>query len=364
MTGLARSWWVPPLALLFAVGSAGANGAGNGAERDVVVPAVVLASLAALTVLLHRWPAAAIGGNAILVTAYFTLGYADGPIHLTVPLAAFVVAVHRVPREWWPWTVAAMALVTVGQAFRPASGEQGWQETTWRILGEAAMIAAAAAIGTALRARREARDDRVQRAAVEERLRMAQELHDGVGHGLALIAMQAGVALHVLDKNPVKARQSLETIRDQSREALDQLRSELARMSGGSAPRRPAPGVNALYGLVERIRAGGLRVELTVAAGDLPAPVDQAAYVVVQESLTNVLRHAQATRASVALERNEDQVLVLVADDGRGEAVAGQDGGMGIPGMRSRVEALGGRLEAGRTPEGFRVRAVLPVGSP
>jgi signal transduction histidine kinase len=363
MTGLARSWWVLPLVVLFAVGSAGANGAGTGAERDLVVPAVVLAVLAVLSVLLHPWPAAAIGGNAILVAAYFALGYADGPIYLTVPLAAFVVAVQRVPRDWWPWTVGALALIAVGQAVRPASGDRGWQETAWRMLGEVAMTAAAGAIGTALRARREARDDRVQRAATEERLRMVQELHDGVGHGLALIAMQAGVALHVLDKEPAKARQSLETIRDQSREALDQLRSELARMSRGSAPRRPAPGVDGLDALVERIRAGGLQVDLAVAAGDLRDPVDQAAYVVVQESLTNVLRHAQATRASVVLERNEDRVTVTVTDDGQGGAVTGQDGGMGIPGMRSRVEALGGTLEAGRTPEGFRVRAVIPVGS-
>jgi signal transduction histidine kinase len=107
-----------------------------------------------------------------------------------------------------------------------------------------------------------------------------------------------------------------------------------------------------------------LQVDLTVAAGDLPGPVDHAAYVVVQESLTNVLRHARATRAAVALERLDDRLVVTVADDGHGAAGTGQDGGMGISGMRSRVKALGGTLEAGRTSEGFRVRAVLPVGSP
>jgi signal transduction histidine kinase len=192
---------------------------------------------------------------------------------------------------------------------------------------------------------------------------MAQDLHDGVGHGLALIAMQAGVALHVLDKDPAKARQSLETIRDQSREALDELRAEVARMSGESAPRRPAPGVGRLAALVERVRAGGLRVDLSVAARDLPDRVDHAAYLVVQESLTNVLRHAQATRATVTLERLDDRLVVTVADDGHGGAVTGQDGGMGISGMRSRVEAIGGTLEAGRTSEGFRVQAVLPVGA-
>jgi len=162
MTGLARSWWVLPLAVLVAVGTAGANGAGDGAQRDLVLPAVVLAVLAVLTVLFHRWPATAIGGNATLVAAYFALGYADGPIYLTVPLASFVVANHRVPREWWPWSVGAVSLVAVGQAVRAATGDQGWHETAWQMLGAAAITAAAGAIGTALRARREARGDRVQ----------------------------------------------------------------------------------------------------------------------------------------------------------------------------------------------------------
>ena len=193
---------------------------------------------------------------------------------------------------------------------------------------------------------------------------MAQDLHDGVGHGLAVIAMQAGVALHVLDKEPAKARQSLEAIRDQSREALDELRAELARMAGQPAPRRPAAGVDGITALVERVRAAGLRVDLNAVTGELPEPVDHAAYVVVQESLTNVLRHAQATLATVSLERLDDRLVITVADDGHDGGVAGQDGGMGISGMRSRVEALGGMLEAGRTTEGFRVRAVLPVESP
>ena len=364
VSGLARSWWVLALAVLAAAGSAGANGAGNGAQGGLVVPAVVLAVLAVLTVLLHRWPVAAIAGNAALVTAYFALGYADGPIYLSMPLATFVVASHRVPRDWWPWSVGAVFLIAGGQAARAVLGGRGWQDTAWQMLGEAAMTAAAGAIGTALRARREARHDRVQRAASEERLRMAQDLHDGVGHRLAVIAMQAGVALHVLDKEPAKARQSLETIRDQSRDALDELRAELARMSGDSPQRRPAPGIDGLAALVERVRAGGLRVDLNVAAGDLPGSVDHAAYLIVQESLTNVLRHAQATRVAVGLERLDDQVVVTVADDGNGGALTGQDGGMGISGMRSRAEALGGALEAGRSIDGFRIRAVLPVGPP
>ena len=363
MTGLSRSWWVLPLAFLVAAGTAGSNGAGDGAGRDQLMPAVLIAVLAVLTVVFDRWPAVAIGGNGLVVGAYFALGYSDGPIYLTVPLAAFVVAIDRHPREWWTWAAAAVALIAAGQMVRAASGDVEWHQTMWQALGEAAFTVAAGAVGTTLRARREARDDRVQRAATEERLRMAQDLHDGVGHGLAVIAMQAGVALHVLDQEPAKARRSLEAIREQSREALDELRSELARMSGQPAPRRSLPGVDGIAALVDRVRAGGLGVDLTASPGDLPAAVDHAAYVVVQESLTNVLRHARATRATVTLERQGDRLTVTVADDGHGAADAGQDGGMGISGMRSRVEALGGTLEAGRTGDGFQVRASLPVES-
>ena len=148
MSGLTRSWWVLPLAVLIAGGTAGANGAGNQAERDQVVPAVVLATLAVLTLLLRRWPAAAIGGNGVLVAAYFALGYADGPIYLTVPLATFVVALDRRPREWWAWSVGAVSVIAAGQAVRAATGDQGPRETVWQMLGEAALTAAAGAVGT------------------------------------------------------------------------------------------------------------------------------------------------------------------------------------------------------------------------
>lgn len=354
-----------PLALVLAVGTAGANGAERG-EGGVVPGAVALALLAALSLLLRRWPAAAIGGNGVLVGAYFALGYADGPIYLTVPLATLAVAHRTLPRDWWPWSTVAVGLVAIGQGVRAADGASGWRETFWQVLATAAITAAAGALGTALRARREAREDRTQRAATEERLRMAQDLHDGVGHGLAVIAMQAGVALHVLDKEPEKARASLEAIRDLSRESLDALRAELARMSGEPAARRPAPGVADLDSLVDRVRTGGLAVDLRVDVGELPGPVSRTAYAVVQESLTNVLRHARASRASVVLAQDDDRLTLTVTDDGRepASASAGQDGGMGISGMRSRVEALGGTLDAGPGPGGFRVRAVLPVQAP
>jgi signal transduction histidine kinase len=212
---------------------------------------------------------------------------------------------------------------------------------------------------------------------------MAQELHDGVGHGLAVIAMQAGVGLHVLDRDPAAARAALEAIRDSARESLDALRAELAQFSGAQlsgaqfsgaqlsggqpsgepAPRRPRQGVADLDALVDRVRTGGLSVEVTGAPGQLAAPVDAVVYGVVQEGLTNVLRHASATSVQVRLDRSPERLAVTVEDDGRGaDRLTVPDEGMGLRGMRERVRALGGEFSAGPRPAGgFAVRAELPL---
>jgi len=205
---------------------------------------------------------------------------------------------------------------------------------------------------------------------------MAQDLHDGVGHGLAVIAMQAGVGLHVLDSDAAAVRGALEAIRDTSRESLDALRAELTQLAGEPAARQPRPGLGGLEVLVERVRVAGPDVSVTGSARDLPEAVDTAAYAIVQEALTNVLRHSSATKVGVAIGHEVGAVTVVVADNGRGAArdqASHQEGpqeshqadhqqGMGLRGMRARVTALGGSLVAGPSPAGgFEVRAVLPV---
>jgi signal transduction histidine kinase len=192
---------------------------------------------------------------------------------------------------------------------------------------------------------------------------MAQDLHDGVGHGLAVIAMQAGVALHVLDQDPAAARRSLEAIRDTSKESLDALRAELVRLSpmSGPAPRAPRNGLADLEVLAMRIQAGGVAVDLEVEPVEVPAQVGEAGYAVAQEALTNVLRHAHAATARVRVGLDAGALEISVIDDGRG-LVEPSGAGMGITGMRSRVEALGGTLETGPAAErGFRVRALIPL---
>lgn len=194
---------------------------------------------------------------------------------------------------------------------------------------------------------------------------MAQDLHDGVGHGLAVIAMQAGVALHVLEREPERARASLQAIRDTSRESLQALRAELSRLAPGPdepAARRPHNGMADLPGLVGRVRAGGLAVRLDQTHDTVPDAVGTVAYLVVQESLTNVLRHSGASAAEVTT-RVDDAggLLITVIDNGRGGQV---HEGMGIRGMRARVQALGGSIAIGSSPGGFTVRARLPLDGP
>jgi signal transduction histidine kinase len=363
LTASLRVWpWV--LTALLVVGTAAANHAVGSPSPAIL--GVLLATAAMLPTVLpgfgSRW---GVPVGALLLTAgaftgaYFACGYADGPIFLALPAVTFVVAISTPVAQWIRWAVPALVFVALGLAGRYAWWEQdAGHQHFWQAVGAVAIVAATGAIATAARSRMDAHAERVGRAASEERLRMAQDLHDGVGHGLAVIAMQAGVALHVLDRDPAAARESLEAIRATSKEALGALRSELATIAGEPAPRRPTAGVEAIPALVERVRSAGLVVEVIGEPGYLSTDTGAAAYGVVQEALTNVLRHAGASAAQVRWERRADRVVLAVTDDGRGGAV--QDEGMGIGGMRSRVEGIGGTFRAGPGARGFEVVAEMP----
>ena len=349
---LVRRWWLLPLTFVVIAGSIAVN-----LGEPVPVALGVLAVLALF--LVELFPVAVLG-NGLVVGAYFASGGNDGPVFFTLPIAALLAAWTYDVRRWLPYVVGSGVLVWAGLVVRGVRGDE-LDISFWQSFGVGALVAAAAAVGTGARTRRAALRDRQDRAVADEKLRMAQDLHDGVGHGLAVIAMQAGVALHVLDQDPAKARASLEAIRATSKEALDALRSELAAMSGGAAavPRRPAPGLAELPALLDRVRAAGLRVEVVGDPGPVPDPVGEVAYVVVQEALTNVLRYAGADAVTVEWTRAADALVLAVRDDGRGAPV--QDEGMGIGGMRARVARLGGSLRVGpRAGGGFEVVAELP----
>ncbi len=205
-------------------------------------------------------------------------------------------------------------------------------------------------------------EERRRRQASEERLRIATELHDVLGHHLSLINMRAGVGLHLMDRQPEQARAALSTIREASAEALREVKSVLDALYplGEGAPRAPAPGLDRLAHLTSD---AALPVH-TVVSGvrrEVPAEIDRAAYRIVQEALTNVRRHAGPhPSATVVIEYREDCVMVQVDDDGHTASPIGE--GSGVAGMRERATALGGKLEAGPLLDGgWRVSARLPI---
>jgi signal transduction histidine kinase len=244
-----------------------------------------------------------------------------------------------------------------------------------------AVFAAAWALGDGLRSRRaylaevEARaehaereqEERARRAVAEEQARIARELHDVVSHNVSVMVVQAAAGGDVFATHPERAREALASIESTGREALAELRRLLGVVRPAEENPRPGfvpqPGLVRLPELVEQVAAAGLEVELTVAGepGDLPAGVDLSAYRIVQEALTNTLKHARASKADVTLRYGDASLELEVLDDGSGTGAGGT--GRGIIGMRERAALFGGELLAGPRPSGgFAVRAKLPLG--
>ena len=222
--------------------------------------------------------------------------------------------------------------------------------------------------------RAETQRQQAARSVVEERLRLAQELHDVVAHPMSVIAVQAGMGAHVIDQRPADAKAALEAISETSRTTLQEMRRLLGVLRGedGARATAPAPGMADLPRLVADVRRTGLPVELTVEgeATEVPDAVELSVYRLVQEGLTNVIKHAGQARAEVTVRCAPGEVEVEVVDDGRGAAaIDGHDGdaegGHGLVGMRERVALWGGTLQAGpKSGGGYRVLATLPYGAP
>jgi signal transduction histidine kinase len=343
-----------------------------------------LTVLAALAVAgRRRWPVAVFAATLALAVLAIAVASPTGAISLPVLIAVYTLAQVEPRRR------AVLLALLAGVALALARGllqYRGWSDA--RTALEPALALAALFLGWAVSSHRayiaeiearaaqaeRTREEEARRQVDAERLRIARELHDVLAHGIATINVQAGVAAHVLHERPEHAAEALRTIKATSKQALRELRGILGvlRAADESEPRQPTPGLSQLERLIDATGQAGVRTRVTISGRrqPLPATVDLAAYRIVQESLTNVLRHAGPASAVVAIRYADDAMTISVDDDGRGQpaATAATNGhgaklaGHGILGMRERAQALGGELDAGpRTDGGFRVCARLPV---
>jgi signal transduction histidine kinase len=297
-------------------------------------------------------------GLAILVAVYSVAAYADRWVSMAGLAAAELgsAAVQLTPGRFNAPTVVTNALVIAA---------------AW-LLGHFVGVRRAYTARLEQTAELErARAEQARQAVAEERLRLARELHDVVAHSISVIAVQSGVGAHVAKTQPEEAAKALAAIEATSRAALTELRRLLGVLRQEDEPQgdlAPVPGLADLDSLLAEVAKAGLAVRLQVEGrpAPLPAGVDLSAYRIVQEALTNVVKHAGPARAQVAIRYRDHEVMVEVTDDGRGAAAPTGDGrarvGHGLIGMRERVAVFGGDLEVGPRPGGgFRVAARLPL---
>ncbi|MBO0812835.1 MAG: hypothetical protein J2P23_12420 [Microlunatus sp.] len=345
-------------------------------------PAYALGVAMAAPILLRRWrPLLVVYAVGVALVVFYSIGYPGFPpaVVLAIPLYD---AAHA--GRAWPAVPVPVLLIGAGMVVAAGNGLTPL-EVVDQFLPQLGLVAVALLLGALVRSRQAyatqtrqrlreleaARERDTERRLAEERLRIAREMHDTLAHAMSTITVQSGTALYRLDDRPEQAREALTAIRRTSKEVLAEMRVALGALrdpdADGAGDER---GLGDLPELLSAVRAAGLQVSVSGAysgdgggpAAPLPGRVDHAAYRIVQESLTNVLRHAGAdATAEIRLGRDPDQLVVEVVDDGVGRAVIAGSG-HGLSGMAERAEALGGRFEAGpRSSGGFRVAARLPL---
>jgi signal transduction histidine kinase len=360
MTGRLRSAAVPALLVVGGLVSLPFLDPASAADRpvDVMAAALVVVTCAA-TALRHRWPLPTLVAVAVGTATYLTVGYPYGPILFALAVGVYAAARHRGLVRAAMGSGFALAVLLIHLLTNDASlpGLAG-------VLPASAWVVVPFTLGVARRlvveAQARERAEAERRIVDAERLRLAQEVHDVVGHGLTAIQMQADIALHLRDTKPGQAYEALTAISSASAEALAELRATLAPDQGDSLA--PAPGLARVNDLCARVRTAGVAVDLTVdgAPRPLPAAADLVAYRVLQEALTNVVKHSAHPRARVAINHQPRSVELRVTNQALDDAHVD---GFGITGMRRRVEHLGGTLTAGHGTPGagtFAVCAVIP----
>jgi signal transduction histidine kinase len=333
---------------------------------DVVLPIIACAGLLARRV----YPVAALIVVAVSVAVYYPWAGLDGPLLVL----AFMVLYTAADRGHLIAAITVGAVSLLGMGIGELDGPRHVDDSMFVAI--AGWVVAAIAFGGVTRNRRayleeaerraidaeHSKEEEAMRRESEERLRIARELHDVLGHNISMINVQAAAALHGLKKRPEDAETALRTIKDTSKETLRELRTTLGvlRQVDEDAPTAPPDSLTRLDALVA---ASGLevRTELAGPLDAVPTEVDLAATRIIREALTNVSRHSGTTQATLTVSNTSGNIMIRVEDQGPGASYEGGSG-FGLQGMRERASALGGTLEAGPRPEGgFRVVARLPL---
>jgi signal transduction histidine kinase len=368
--------------LVLAASAAGVGPPWISSPRPLDAVAVgLLGVVAGAVALRRRYPVSVLVVLNAVALAWAAGQYPGRVIMLAPLIACYTLAAAR----GWRWGLAGAvvtalsALVAIRVAFgaaEPPGGTAGiavWIVATAGAAGTAVGYYRALLVATRTQLAREAqtREEQARRRAVEERLRIARELHDVFGHTMATISVQAGVGIHLLQQRPAQAVEALTTIKQISDQGLTDVKAILGVLRADDdpgQPRSPRGGLDQLDALLGPVRAAGVQPQLTVhgSVRPLPAAVDLAAYRIIQEALTNVLRHARARTVQLEVCYEPSQVVIRIRDDGSGASPGqagtnGQDG-HGISGMRERALALSGQFTAGPHPDGgFQVRCALPT---
>ncbi|TDD59751.1 sensor histidine kinase [Actinomadura rubrisoli] len=344
-------------------------------SAPALLPVAVIAATGLPLAVRRIWPVPAFAAvlTASVLSLFLDLAWDSCA---AAAYALYPVALTRPRRRWIPTPLIGVlsAFVILGGA---VVGPTGWQaQRSAALLLGLAVLGASWTLGRAVRERRAhaARAARqiADRAVTDERLRIARELHDVVAHSMSLIAVKAGVAVHVAEARPEEALDALRVIETTSRGSLAEMRHLLGVLRADTAPetaqeaaRAPAPDLSALTGLAERAAMAGVRVALDVRAGELPESVALSAYRIVQEAVTNVVKHAAPAHCRVLVHADGHRLRIEVTDDGPGVRVlpggVAPGEGHGLIGMRERVMMYGGDFTAGPRPQGgFAVSAAFP----
>jgi signal transduction histidine kinase len=341
-------------------------------HRPAPLAFVLIGVTAAFLVVRRRWPEVALGGSLAGLYLYLYLGLPEGPIYMLPAVAVFCFAFARPLKTVLIVLAALFAVNTAFQTFVLGDIPDLWVNASITFVWLGIAAAGGRIVREARHARAREREAERERYRADERVEMAREIHDVVGHSLAVVSMNAGVALHVLEKRSLEQRpgappevvENLQAIRDASTRALQDLRATLAPLrQGRQTELRPTGAIADIPSLVEAVRTGGLEVECEITGEPeaVPTNIAATAYRVVQESLTNVIRHAEASKATVQIFCDPRWVRILVEDDGRGGPIDLDRIGQGVTGMMERVLTSGGVFSAApKRGGGFAVKADMP----